>query len=313
MDKWIAAATLLVGILAAPGAFAATQPGCLSTDPGSITWTLPTIPVGKSWSFTAPAYDDNDSPGEVEVTVWRHACSDTNSQVVITLTPVSSAPYFGQFTITQSGYSGQLLDLIVNAPDVVGGNQFYPDGSRLPAALSGLVDPHGGLGFFDPNQPFTLSYAATYPLGNTAISSMVDVPAYNHADTRFSIGNNITGDWYNQAQSGQGFSLQVLPGNRLHAQWYVFSPQGGPLWIAADGPINGDSATLQAYTVDGPGALFPPGFDSSAVKASAWGTFKFTFTDCKHGTASWQPTVQGFSAGSESISHLSLPAGLTCP
>lgn len=313
MNKWLAVSLILLAACAARSALADTAPGGLSTDPGSITWSLPTIPVGQSWSFTAPAYDDNSSRGDVQVTVWRHACSDTNSQVVVTLTPVSSAPYLGQFSITQAGYFGQLVTLVVNAPDVVGGNLFYPNGSRLSAPLSGLIDNSNGLDFFDPNQPFTLSYAATYPLGNTASSNMIKVPAYNHADTRFSIGPKITGDWYNKAQSGQGFSLHVLPGNRLHAQWYVFGPHGGPLWIAADGPIKGDSATLQAYTVDGPGALFPPNFDKAGIKATAWGTFTFKFTNCKNGTASWQPTVQGFSAGSESIEHLSLPAGLTCP
>ena len=72
----------------------------------------------------------------------------------------------------------------------------------------------------------------------------------------FAIGNGITGNWYDPAQSGHGFSLEVLPGGTLLAAWFVFAPNSGRDWIVAVGPISGNTATLDAYRTDGPGGLF---------------------------------------------------------
>jgi hypothetical protein len=122
-----------------------------------------------------------------------------------------------------------------------------------------------------------------------------------------------TGNWYDPSQSGHGFSIEVLPDARLLVEWYVFAPGGGQTWIIATGPITGNTATLQAYQVAGAGGRFPPNFDPSQLQDTVWGTLTFAFTDCSNGTASWQPTVAGYEAGSIPISRLTLPARLKCP
>ena len=129
----------------------------------------------------------------------------------------------------------------------------------------------------------------------------------------FAIGPGITGNWYNAAENGHGFSLEVLPGNQLLAQWYVYAPDGGADWIVASGPVAGSSAVLQGYRKVGPGGRFPPNFDPAQLQNQFWGTLTFTFTDCSHGQVSWQPVLAGYAGGSMAIARLTLPAGLSCP
>ena len=126
----------------------------------------------------------------------------------------------------------------------------------------------------------------------------------------------FTGNWYDPSQSGHGFSLEVLPGNVLLAEWFLFAPYGGQAWIVATGPITGNSAVLQGYYPAGPGGRFPPNFDASELLNQPWGTIIFSFTDCNNGQVSWQPTPASYgyyTSGSIPISRLTMPAGLSCP
>lgn len=132
----------------------------------------------------------------------------------------------------------------------------------------------------------------------------------------FSIGPGITGNWYNPNQSGHGFSLEVLDGNILLAQWYAFSPQApsAPVWIIGTGAITGDTAIVQAVQVGGAGARFPPNFNASQVSNQTWGTLTFTFTDCNAGHIHWTSSAPGYPpTGDLDLIRLTKPAGLTCP
>lgn len=128
------------------------------------------------------------------------------------------------------------------------------------------------------------------------------------------IGPGMTGSWYNGGQVGQGFSIQVLPGQplRLMVSWFVFGPNGGQAWIVGEGPVNGTRAVLPAYQMSGAGARFPPAFDPQNVHADAWGTLTFTFSDCNHGKVTWTSTVSGYTNGAMELQRLTLPAGVTC-
>ena len=61
------------------------------------------------------------------------------------------------------------------------------------------------------------------------------------------------------------------------------------------------------------GARFPPNFLSSDVHQTPWGTITFTFTDCNTGTATWTPTLAGYTGGTLAISRLTQIDGTTCP
>ena len=128
------------------------------------------------------------------------------------------------------------------------------------------------------------------------------------------ISPGFTGNWFDPAASGHGFSIEVLPDERMLVQWYVFGTDGGQTWIVATGPISGDHAVLDGYYPVGPGARFPPNLDPSQLQNELWGTITLTFQDCDHGVVSWTPTAaSGYPAGTMPITRLTLPAGLSCP
>jgi hypothetical protein len=131
--------------------------------------------------------------------------------------------------------------------------------------------------------------------------------------TAFSIGPGMTGNWFDPAEDGHGFSIEVLPGNRMLADWYAYAPSGGPVWIVATGPITGNTAVLQGYQKIGSGGRFPPNFDPSKLQNLLWGTLIFAFTDCNNGQVTWQPVVAGYTSGSMPLTRLTTPAGLSCP
>lgn len=147
------------------------------------------------------------------------------------------------------------------------------------------------------------------PAGATVQFEVTQVAATNDG----TITPGYTGNWFDTAQSGHGFSIEVLDGNQMLAEWYVFGPNGGQTWLVALGPISGNHAVLQAFLPAGSGGRFPPNFDPTQVKNQPWGTITFTFADCADGSVSWQPSMTGYSAGALPISRLTMPAGLTCP
>jgi len=128
------------------------------------------------------------------------------------------------------------------------------------------------------------------------------------------IGAGFTGSWFNPAQNGHGFAIQVLPGSpmRLLASWLALAPQEGQAWVVGLGPIDGSRAILRGFQTAGAGGRFPPNFDAANVHQEDWGTLTFTFSDCNHGHVDWASSVPGYGSGGMDLTRLTLPAGLTC-
>jgi hypothetical protein len=131
--------------------------------------------------------------------------------------------------------------------------------------------------------------------------------------TNFAITPAITGSWYNPAQSGQGFSLEVISTDRMVAYFYTFDPVGTNVFLTGIGTIDGATATIPLYTTNG--GFFPPNFDPKAITRDSWGTLVLSFTDCSNGTASWTPTITSFldwTVGSMPITRITTIPGLVC-
>lgn len=134
-------------------------------------------------------------------------------------------------------------------------------------------------------------------------------------DPGFQIGQAVTGSWFDPSQSGHGFDLQVLATQppQLLATWLVFDANGKPAWITGTGPILGSEAVVQAAQISGPGAFFPPHFNSSRVSAAYWGSLTFSFSDCNTGVVNWVSSDSSYGSGSLPITRLTQPAGISCP
>ena len=125
----------------------------------------------------------------------------------------------------------------------------------------------------------------------------------------------FSGNWFDPAQNGQGFEIEILGGSapQMSVLWFTFAPGGGETWIAASGPIDGTQASMDAYQISGPGAVFPPHFDAANLTRQPWGTLKFTFTGCNAGRVDWTSTQPGYGSGSMPLTRLTMPDGLQCP
>ncbi len=163
--------------------------------------------------------------------------------------------------------------------------------------------------------------ARTQPMTNGGITKLSDAYFDNlYFDSAAPVASAITldgylsGNWYDPSQSGQGFQLEFTDqGNSLLAVWFVYTPDGsGQNWIYAQGAYDSTKSTVTIPALILTGAKFPPLFKSSDVHTTSWGTITFTFTDCNHGTASWNSTVSGYGHGSMPISRLTSIRGVTC-
>jgi hypothetical protein len=124
----------------------------------------------------------------------------------------------------------------------------------------------------------------------------------------------MSGNWYDPAQSGQGFQLEMADADTMVAIWFTFAPDGsGQNWIYAQGSYDStkNSVTLPAALITG--TKFPPNFNAGDVTKTPWGTVTFTFTGCDSGTVNWSSTLAGYGSGSLPISRLTRIKGMSCP
>lgn len=160
------------------------------------------------------------------------------------------------------------------------------------------------------------SSSATIGSANVTVAatsgSLVHTTSIALSVAPFAITRGITGSWYNPAQSGQGFNVEVLPNTGFIAFWYVFDAAGHNLWLTGAGAYSGDTTTLNMTETTG--GAFPPAFDPTRIARSPWGTLTLQFSDCNNGTATWAPSdTTNFSGGSMPIKRLTNVDGLVCP
>jgi hypothetical protein len=253
--------------------------------------------AAQTYTFDPP----NPLPGQ-DFTIrarWPYSGGNVKTQgylVATNLTTYPTPPDGGKINVwfVQDGwgFDAPPPGLVVTASQVISG---LPAGTYT-VSINWIPDPGP-----------TVSSAANSPQ-----TFQLVIGGNSTGTSPFGIGNGITGNWYDPDESGHGFSLEVLPGGTLLAEWFVYAPGGGHDWILATGPIDGNTATLNAFRTDGPGGLFPPFFDPASIKEQPWGIVTFTFSDCNDGTVSWQSMDSSYGAGSLPIKRLTLPNGLNC-
>jgi len=251
-----------------------------------ILLIAPSVGLPQTFEFSPPAPKSGES---ITVTFSRpYDCT--------AITPVLEASSANSFTFKSTQTDG-----LVQCPQIPSP---LPKTSSFPVSLGVLA-----AGKYDVTWNFYLHHTAD---GTTTFLGKVSGPLVV-APGSLLISPGFTGNWFDPASSGHGFSIEVLPGNSMLAEWYVFAPDGGQTWISAMGPITGNSAVLQGYFPVGAGGRFPPQFNPGQLSNQFWGTITFVFSDCNSGQASWQSAIDGYGSGWLPITRLTMPAGLSCP
>lgn len=140
---------------------------------------------------------------------------------------------------------------------------------------------------------------------NLALSALLAIaisPAY-------AIGKSYTGSWYNPDQNGHGFNFEMLEDGTMLVFWYVYRPDGTSTFLL--GVAQEENGTFTATLQITEGMTFGA-FDPADNAQTDWGTIKFTFADCNHGTAQWTTSAAGYSNGSTPITRLTSVANANC-
>lgn len=93
--------------------------------------------------------------------------------------------------------------------------------------------------------------------------------------------------WFDVSRSGEGWVLEVLPGDGAVLYWFTFDDDGNPRWLGGAGRIergeDGDTVVFDdLYAVHGP--RFGPQFDPADLVRERQGRATLRFRDCDRGT-----------------------------
>ncbi len=230
----------------------------------------------------------------------------------------------------QSFDEAELYDPVTGKWTVVNALSHRRYGHSATLLPSGRVLVAGGSDFVSPRVTSAETFDPTSETWTDA--GNVDAALYAHRATLLTNGDVLivggadaelyhdpgglaaeaTGTWFDPAEPGQGLLLEALSGNRLLAEWFAFDPAGTQqAWFLGVGSYSGSEATISS--VEQPtGGRWIPNFDRSRIVNGAWGSLKFTFTDCNHATVDFD-SVNGFGSGSLNLVRLTRPAGSSCP
>jgi len=152
--------------------------------------------------------------------------------------------------------------------------------------------PHGGesvLKDIEPNQKLTLTAEESSP-------------------PPFAMQPGMSSTWYDPAHDGEGFVLELLPGNVAVLYWFTYDAEGNQDWYFAQGEIKG-RRILFPELLRVTGGEFGPGFNPENIRRTAVGSAAFTFTGCDSGFMDWS---MGEDMGRQELVRLTRVMGLTC-
>jgi hypothetical protein len=125
-------------------------------------------------------------------------------------------------------------------------------------------------------------------------------------DSDFQINPGLNDAWYNPATDGQGFLVTVYPDiKQMFVAWFTFDTERPPedvtaqlgdpghRWLTAQGPYDGDSATLTIFVTKG--GVFDAAQPPATTDLAGDGTLTLEFADCNDGLVNYEITSLGIS------------------
>jgi hypothetical protein len=102
----------------------------------------------------------------------------------------------------------------------------------------------------------------------------------------FFIEPGISAAWYDPERTGEGFMIEILPGDTAVMYWFTYDTEGLQDWYVAKGEIQGNLIMFpELMRVSG--GVFGPGFDPDKVVRTVVGSASFSWTSCESGTMNW--------------------------
>lgn len=243
-----------------------------------LAFPLPTTPTGPKWtSRWSKANGDH-----VDVTIWRKACSGSQSVVLVTLKPVSTnGPFICGTSTTFTATQGDVQATSTRFSDEPAGYRNICVNLQTPITgwLSVQMTP-----LFDHNKAFEL-HAREFPSQEISVPAY-DPTKYNLTPPPLNITHEFSGSWYYSGYEvqNQGWFLEFNPEHQIAiAAWFTGDDTADHLkWYTSSGTFSGDVATMELWETK------YVTFGGTTGVSKEVGTLKFTFTSCNRGLAEWE-------------------------
>ena len=95
-----------------------------------------------------------------------------------------------------------------------------------------------------------------------------------------------TGWWWNPAQSGRGFTIEVS-GNNMFMAGYLYANDGRATWLVSGGPMTSPNLYSGKLLSFGGGQTLSGPFKSNTLTNGNVGNITLQFSDATHGTLTW--------------------------
>jgi len=122
----------------------------------------------------------------------------------------------------------------------------------------------------------------------------------------FTINAGLNDAWFNLATNGQGFLITVFPDlKQMFLAWFTYDTERPPedviaqlgepghRWLTAQGPYEGDTASLTVFVTKG--GVFDAADPIASTDPAGDGTMTIEFADCTEGLVRYEITSLGIS------------------
>jgi hypothetical protein len=281
--RWMIRTVILVSLLLSFEAYAQNPTDGFECNPMPI----PTRPVGPTITVNWDWFDDM-----YELTAWRYPCSEEFSFVILTVVPLDNQDPFlcsSQAILAQG--DSNLDDSITLTQDPYFNQPNWCGAMVLPTSFA--LIPRNDQSPID----FQDKFVVHWDTGRE--DQQFEMFAYDPSqytvfgDTEFRINEGLNDAWFNSATDGQGFFITIFPEIQLmFLSWFTFDTSRPPAdvqanlgdpghrWITAQGPYDGNQATLDINITSG--GVFNSGMPKPSNNPG--GTIIVEFMNCNQGT-----------------------------
>lgn len=124
----------------------------------------------------------------------------------------------------------------------------------------------------------------------------------------FVIEAGTSSAWYDPERDGEGFVVEILPGDRAVMYWFTYDAEGEQDWYIAVGEVVGNRLIFPEL-LQVSGGVFGPAFDPQAITETVVGSATFIWEGCDAGAMKWQIGTQ---RGRMELRRLSRLMGVDC-
>jgi hypothetical protein len=183
------------------------------------------------------------------------------------------------------------------------------DGVQNSPFDPGFPIPPGDPSLPDPKYPGpAVAYADSIHLTPAAFLVLAEnqYEQFYQAVLGFQINAGLNDAWFNPATNGQGMLIAVFPAIRqMFVAWFTYDTERPPeevtaflgepghRWLTAQGPYDGDTASLTIFVTEG--GVFDAASPAASTDPSGDGTMTIEFADCTEGLVKYEITSPGIS------------------